>query len=72
MTSDKIKKILTTAFGISGIILLDQAGRAVVNHLDNSIVMMLVYFISYVMIGLWLTFGMYLLTPLQQAKRSLT
>lgn len=47
--------------GIVGIILLDSTGKLLVSRQADSIIAMLIYFACYLLIGLWLTVGMYLL-----------
>lgn len=57
----KKMKSSIAGLGIVGIILLDYTGKMLVSQQANSIITMLIYFACYLLIGLWLTVGMYLL-----------
>jgi hypothetical protein len=54
-------KCLLAGLGIIGILLLDRAAKAIVSHQADSIIAMVVYFAFYLLIGIWLMLGMYLL-----------
>lgn len=58
---NKKLKSSIAGLGIVGIMLLDSTGKLLVSQQANSIVAMLTYFACYLLIGLWLTIGMYLL-----------
>jgi membrane-associated phospholipid phosphatase len=54
-------KCLLAGLGIIGIVLLDRAAKTIVSQQADSINAMLVYFAFYLLIGLWLMLGMYVL-----------
>ncbi|MEQ1483944.1 phosphatase PAP2 family protein [Methyloglobulus sp.] len=58
---NKKLKSSIAGLGIVGIMLLDRTGKLLVSQQANSIIAMLIYFACYLLIGLWLTIGMYLL-----------
>ncbi len=64
-------KSLLAGLGIIGIVLLDNAAKTIVSHQTDSIIAMLVYFASYLLIGLWLMVGMYLLLLCAKWTKSL-
>jgi len=64
-------KYLLAGLGIIGILLLDNAAKTIVSHEANSIIVMLVYFAFYLLIGLWLMMGMYLVLLCTKRNKSL-
>jgi membrane-associated phospholipid phosphatase len=58
---NKKLKSSIAGLGILGIIVLNSTGKLLVSQQANSIMTMLIYFACYLLIGLWLTIGMYLL-----------
>jgi membrane-associated phospholipid phosphatase/8-oxo-dGTP pyrophosphatase MutT (NUDIX family) len=68
---NKLGKLSLAGLGIVGIMLLDRTAKAIVSQQADSIVMMVAYFVSYLLIGLWLTVGMYLLPLCKNRVKSL-
>jgi hypothetical protein len=60
VTIHKKLKSSVAGLGIVGIILLDYTSKLLVSQQADSIFIMLIYFACYLLIGLWLTVGMYL------------
>ena len=67
MANSGKSKCLLAGLGIIGIVVLDRAAKTMVSHQADSIIIMLVYFFCYLLIGLWLMVGMYLL-PLSKGQ----
>jgi membrane-associated phospholipid phosphatase len=61
ITASKRGKLNLAALGIAGMVAFDHVGKTLATYQSDSIIVMALYVLSYMLIGLWLTVGMYLL-----------
>jgi membrane-associated phospholipid phosphatase/8-oxo-dGTP pyrophosphatase MutT (NUDIX family) len=64
-------KLFIVSLSIVGLMILDRAAKLAVSYQSSSIIAMLIYFVCHLLIGLWLTIGMYLF-PASRKRRLLS